>query len=172
MRFALHSPQVVGAIKINWAAPVDLTPAIRDAMAPHDVDEMNAGRVLRGFVIDHVTYPHGTIAFRVADGHELFLQLPFEAEPAIYRTEAPTELVLVSEIAGDERHRAIVGDALAGQRVDVILAAVIPDLSRALAQRLIDEGHVTVGGRQVKKANERLRAGDVLEILVPNPSAS
>jgi len=172
VRFAIHSPQAVGAIKIDWATPVELTPAIRDAMAPHDVDRMNTGHVLRGFVVDNVTYPHGTIAFRVADGHELFLQLPFEDVPPIRPTEIPTELILVSEIAGDERHRVIVGDALAGERVDVILAAIIPDLSRALAQRLIDEGHVTLGGRHVKKANHRLRAGDVLEIVVPNASAS
>jgi len=72
MRFALHSPQSVGAIKIDWDAPVEPTPAIREAMAPHDVDEMHAGVVLRGFVAGGVTYPRGTIAFRVGEGHELF----------------------------------------------------------------------------------------------------
>ncbi len=43
---------------------------------------------------------------------------------------------------------------------------------RQLAQRLIDEGHVTLGGERVKKANLRLRAGEVLEIVVPNADVS
>lgn len=172
VRFTVHSPQVVGAIKIDWDAPVELTAAVRDAMAPHDVDEMHAGLVLRGFAVGNVTYPRGTIAFRVAGGHELFLQLPFEDAPAVAVMKAPTEHILVSEIAGDERHRVVVGDALAGERVDVVLAYVVPDLSRALAQRLIDDGHVTLGGHRVKKANLRLRTGEVLEIVVPNASAS
>jgi hypothetical protein len=172
VRFAVHSPQAVGAIKIDWDAPVELTPAVRGAMAPHDVDAMHAGVVRRGFVVGAVTYPRGSIAFRVGDGHELFLQLPFEVAPAVRVAEAPTEHDLVDEVAGDERHRVVVGDALAGGRIDVILAGVVPELSRAVAQRLIDDGHVTLGGQRVNKSNQRLRAGDVIEIVVPNASVS
>ena len=84
----------------------------------------------------------------------------------------PTQHVLVDEVAGDERHRVVVGDVHAGERVDVILAGVVPDLSRAVAQRLIDDGHVTVGGQRIKKSSLRLRTGDVLEIVVPNASIS
>ena len=42
------------------------------------------------------------------------------------------------------------GDA--GQRVDVVLARRVPELSRARAKRLIEEGVVRVGGRRVKKS--------------------
>jgi hypothetical protein len=166
VRFALHSPQSVGAIKIDWDAPVERTPAIREAMAPHDVDAMHAGVVLRGFAVGGVTYPRGTIAFQVADGHELFLQLPFEDAVAVARDKAPTEHVL-DEVAGQERHRVTVGDELAGERVDVILASAIASLSRAVVQRCIDDGHVTLGGQRIKKSNLRLRAGDVIELVVP-----
>lgn len=172
MRFALHSPQVVGAIKIDWAAPVELTSAIREAMAPHDVDEMHVGAVMRGFVIGNVTYPHGTIAFQVAEGHELFLQLPSGAEPAPRAARAPTEVVLVGVIAGDTRYQIRVGDAFAGVRLDAVLASVIPELSRTAAQRLIDEGHVTLGGRLVAKSKQRPRTGDVIELVVPNAVVS
>lgn len=172
MRFGLHSPQAVGAIKIDWDAPVARTPAIREAMAPHDVDQMHGGLVLRGFAVGGVTYPRGTIAFRVADGHELFLQLPFEDEPAVRRSKAPTEHVL-AEVAGHQQHRVTVGDDLAGERVDVILASAISSLSRAVAQRCIDDGHVTLGGQPIKKANLRLRTGDVIELVLPlRPSTS
>jgi hypothetical protein len=172
VRFAVHSPQQVGAIKIDWDAPVERTPELRDAMAPHDLDAMHAGVLRRGFTIEAVTYPRGTVAFRVGDGHELFLQVPFEAPPAVRPAAAPTTSALVEEIAGDRRYRIVVGDALAGERIDVILAHAVPDLSRAVAQRLIDDGHVTVGGQRIKKPNLRPRAGDAIEIVVPNPSAS
>jgi hypothetical protein len=166
MRFTLHSPQTVGAIKIDWDAPVERTPAIREAMAAHDVDAMHAGVVQRGFAAGGVTYPRGTLAFRVGEGHELFLQLPFDDELAVPRDEAPTEHVL-DEVAGQERHRVTVGDDQAGERVDVILAAAIPALSRAVIQRFIDDGHVTLGGQPIKKANLRPRTGDVIELVVP-----
>ena len=42
------------------------------------------------------------------------------------------------------------GDA--GQRVDVVLARRVPELSRARAKRLIEEGVVRVDGRRVKKS--------------------
>lgn len=163
VRFRLHSPQSVGAIKIDWDAPVDRTPELRAAMAAHDVDTMHAGVVLRGFAVGGVTYPRGTIAFRVGIGHELFLQLPFEdPPPAVPRVQTPTQY----EAAGD-RHRVTVGDDHAGERVDALLASMIPTLSRASVQRCIVDGHVTLGGQPTKKSNLRLRAGDVLELVVP-----
>ena len=46
-----------------------------------------------------------------------------------------------------------------GERLDAALARLVPSLSRSQAQRLIEQGAVTHGGRPVKK-NEKLSAGD------------
>jgi len=170
VRFGIHSPQLVSTIKIDWDAPVDRTPTVREAMAPNDVDQMHAGVLLRGFAVDGVTYPRGTIAFRVAQGHELFLQLPFEEAPRVVpRVKTPT-VYAVDGVAGQERHRVTVGDDVAGERVDVILASAIPTLSRAVVQRCIHDGHVSLGGQPVEKANLRLKTGDVVELVAPRPS--
>ena len=48
-----------------------------------------------------------------------------------------------------------------GERLDAALARLVPSLSRSQAQRLIEQGAVTHGGRPVKK-NEKLSAGDTL----------
>ncbi len=61
--------------------------------------------------------------------------------------------------------------ALAGARLDVALTRLDPGLSRARAQRLVDEGRVQVDGR-VPKAAARLKGGERLEWTVPEPEPS
>jgi 23S rRNA pseudouridine1911/1915/1917 synthase len=63
-----------------------------------------------------------------------------------------------------------IGEDDAGQRVDVVLARRVPELSRARAKALIEEGGVRVGGRRVKKSYT-VSAGDrvMLESL-PRPA--
>ncbi len=63
-----------------------------------------------------------------------------------------------------------IGEDDAGQRVDVVLARRVPELSRARAKALIEEGGVRVGGRRVKKSYT-VSAGDrvTLESL-PRPA--
>ena len=39
----------------------------------------------------------------------------------------------------------------AGERADALVARLIPDLTRSAAQRLLEEGAVTLAGRPVKK---------------------
>ena len=56
----------------------------------------------------------------------------------------------------------------AGARMDVALALLLPEVSRSAAQRLLEEGRVTCGGRTVKK-NERTEAGQTLEVVLPEP---
>ena len=56
----------------------------------------------------------------------------------------------------------------AGLRLDVFLAARVEGLTRSAAQRLLEEGAVTLGGRGVKK-NEKTAAGAVYEVLLPEP---
>ena len=53
-----------------------------------------------------------------------------------------------------------------GERLDSALARLVPSLSRSQAQRLIEQGAVTHGGRPVKK-NEKLSAGDTLKLTLP-----
>ena len=39
----------------------------------------------------------------------------------------------------------------AGERADQLLARLVPELTRSAAQRLLEAGAVTLGGRPVKK---------------------
>jgi len=65
------------------------------------------------------------------------------------------------------RHELSVAAADAGGRLDAVIAAQVAELSRAAVQRLIEDGHVRVGGIVATKAGARLRAGDVVEVDVP-----
>lgn len=56
----------------------------------------------------------------------------------------------------------------AEERVDTFLARAVPDLTRSAAQRLLEAGAVTLLDRPVKK-NEKLSAGDVLKLTLPDP---
>jgi 23S rRNA pseudouridine1911/1915/1917 synthase len=65
-------------------------------------------------------------------------------------------------------HRFVVEPAEAGARLDKLLAAKLPELSRARLQALIAEGRVRVSGKPAKAAL-RASAGAVLEVEVPAP---
>ncbi|MCK9520650.1 MAG: RluA family pseudouridine synthase, partial [Dehalococcoidia bacterium] len=51
-------------------------------------------------------------------------------------------------------------------RIDAVLAAALPEMSRARLQRLIAEGHVLVNGEPVRKS-VRVVSGDHLSVSVP-----
>lgn len=53
-----------------------------------------------------------------------------------------------------------------GVRLDAALAEQIPELSRSAAQRLLEDGAVTLDGKAVKK-NAKLPAGTVLNVEIP-----
>ena len=57
----------------------------------------------------------------------------------------------------------------AGQRLDRLLAARAPHVSRARFQSLIAEGRVSVNGRPVSKARLKVRAGDEITADLPPP---
>lgn len=57
---------------------------------------------------------------------------------------------------------------LDGERADQALARLVDGLTRSAAQRLLEEGRVTSNGRILKK-NERLQAGQTLEVTIPEP---
>jgi 23S rRNA pseudouridine1911/1915/1917 synthase len=67
--------------------------------------------------------------------------------------------------------RYAVPAALAGLRLDVALARLAPDLTRARVQRLLEAGLVRVDGRAAK-ASARLRGGEAIAVEVPPPEPS
>jgi len=74
---------------------------------------------------------------------------------------------LVDESEEDDELQIVVDTAQAGGRLDAVIAAVAA-LSRAQAQRLIEDGHVTIANAAASKST-RVRAGDVIDIVVPPP---
>jgi 23S rRNA pseudouridine1911/1915/1917 synthase len=74
-------------------------------------------------------------------------------------------------LSGPSVRAFLVPPDLAGARLDVGVARLSPDLSRARVQRLVAEGHVRLAGRPAKAAH-RLRAGDALEVELPPPEPS
>jgi 23S rRNA pseudouridine1911/1915/1917 synthase len=61
-----------------------------------------------------------------------------------------------------------VGQPAAGTRLDIYLASVCSDLSRSRIQNLIEEGAARIGGKSAKRSHV-VRAGDAVEIEVPDP---
>lgn len=62
----------------------------------------------------------------------------------------------------------VVEGSEAGQRVDRLAAARLPDLSRSRIQHLMEDGLVTLNGRPVR-ASTLVRAGDRLDVVIPAP---
>ena len=59
-----------------------------------------------------------------------------------------------------------------GERLDKILAAEVADLSRTQAQRLLEEGWVTVEGKVIVKPAQRLERAAAFEVRLPLPAPS
>ncbi len=55
-----------------------------------------------------------------------------------------------------------------GERIDLLLARSLEDMTRSAAQRLIEDGHVLLRGQPVKK-NYKTAAGDVFLVTLPEP---
>lgn len=68
---------------------------------------------------------------------------------------------------GGEDHRFAIEIADAGSRLDAVITARIDGLSRAAVQRLIEDGHVTLGGAVAMKAGARLKYADEVTVHVP-----
>lgn len=66
-------------------------------------------------------------------------------------------------------HRLVIEPARAGERVDAAIAAIVPSLSRAVVQRLIDDGHVALNEHPVRKPGQRVKIGDTVTVIVPAP---
>lgn len=57
----------------------------------------------------------------------------------------------------------------AGERIDRLLAAHLPDISRSRLKALIQAGCVTSGGRTLGDPAERVKPGEVIVVNVPEP---
>src|SRR5690242_4314475 len=83
------------------------------------------------------------------DYYEIALEQPVTA------TE---ETVVEHKVAPDE----------VGERLDKVLVALRPELSRAHIQRLIEDEKLTVNGKP-SKSGYKLRQGDNLRLVIPPP---
>ena len=63
-------------------------------------------------------------------------------------------------------HELVVLPEDAGTRLDVFVAAALPQLSRSAVQRLLEEGLVTRGGGPASK-KDRCAPGDIIRVTVP-----
>jgi 23S rRNA pseudouridine1911/1915/1917 synthase len=68
-----------------------------------------------------------------------------------------------------EERTFVVGESEDRPRLDAFVAAQDPTLSRAQVQRLIEEGDVRVNGAPPAKAGQKLRAGDVVMVVIRPP---
>ena len=55
-----------------------------------------------------------------------------------------------------------------GERLDAFLARSMENMSRSAVQKLVEEGHVLLGGKKAKK-NDKLNIGDEISVTVPAP---
>jgi 23S rRNA pseudouridine1911/1915/1917 synthase len=70
-----------------------------------------------------------------------------------------------------DRRSLPIDEALAGLRLDVAVARALPELSRARASALIEDGRILVDGRPAKPAT-RLHAGGCVTVEIPPPEPS
>jgi len=70
-----------------------------------------------------------------------------------------------------ERWEGTVPDALAGERLDRVLAALVPDLSRSQAQRLLRQGRCSVDGIALKPSDSVV-AGARIILSITAPEAN
>ena len=161
MQFVPLIGAALRGIKIEWDVPVELTEAIRDAMAPHTVEGMRAGVLRRGWDWKGMTFVKGALAFSMDPTHRhVYLQVVDIAQPV-----GEGEYDVETDDDGS-RHHIVVEGTRDGERIDAVIAAV-SNLSRAAAQRLLDEGNVTLDGKVITKANHRVRVGDKVEVVAP-----
>lgn len=69
---------------------------------------------------------------------------------------------------GDAHTTVTVPDDLAGQRLDRVLATLLPDLSRSKIQRLIAAGRVVVDATPAVKASLRVEGGRQIAVSLPD----
>ena len=69
------------------------------------------------------------------------------------------------------RIELLIPEEARGRRLDRVLADLMPDQSRASLQRLVNEGRILIAGNPVR-ASRRIRGGEVVVIVLPEPVPS
>jgi len=69
----------------------------------------------------------------------------------------------------ERRHRVTAGPADAGARLDRLLAAGLPALSRTRLKALIEQGRVTLAGATIADPSHRVKPGETFVVVVPAP---
>lgn len=73
-------------------------------------------------------------------------------------------------VQSDEALFFVVDDPDSGERLDKVLAKLLPSVSRARLQTWIEQGAVTVNGATAAKIRQKVAAGDEIEVLEqPSP---
>ncbi len=67
----------------------------------------------------------------------------------------------------EQQHFVEATAADAGDRLDTVLAARIPTLSRTRVQALIRDGRASIGGRTIAEPDFRVKPGQVIHLVVP-----
>ncbi len=70
---------------------------------------------------------------------------------------------------GQDIRQVIVSEVDAGTRLDRILAARVPPLSRSRLKTLILAGEVAIGGNTIRDPGHRVNGGDVITLVIPAP---
>ena len=73
----------------------------------------------------------------------------------------------VEEKGGGVTHTIITDDEAAGQRLDRLLAARVPDMSRSRLQALIEQGCVTNGEVIITDSSHKVKPGQTYRIIIP-----
>ena len=73
-------------------------------------------------------------------------------------------------VTTDEALNFVVEDEFSGERLDKVLARLMPSVSRARLQTWIEQGAVAVNGVTVEKIRAKVAAGDEIEVMEqPSP---
>jgi len=86
-------------------------------------------------------------------------------------SDDPENQTALASPAGSTREMRAVAEH-AGQRVDRVLAEMLPNLSRSRVKALIEQGHVSADGRVFTQPAEAVRAGTLYRLDIPPPVAA
>lgn len=68
-----------------------------------------------------------------------------------------------------QKIRLTVTDDMSGTRLDVVLSAALEEYSRSFIQKLFEKGRVSVNGQLCTSKKQKASAGEIVEILIPEP---